>query len=89
MLSSHDTSSAPSLLSIWAQGRRRVTPWAFPRLRLLAAIRFAVSLFLVGLGTEMLAHGQYGWAAVPLAGALLNFSIACLDIAAGATAARL
>ncbi|MGB6577986.1 MAG: hypothetical protein WBF34_08695 [Streptosporangiaceae bacterium] len=72
--------TASNLASIWARGRRQITPWAYPRLRALAAVRFAVSIFLVGLGAVMLFHGNHGWAALPLAGAALNFSIAYLDI---------
>ena len=72
--------TASKLVSIWARGRRQITPWAYPRLRALAAVRFAVTIFLVGLGALMLFHGHYGWAALPLAGAALNFSIAYLDI---------
>ena len=71
---------ASNLVSIWARGRRQITPWAYPRLRALAAVRFAVGIFLTGLGALMLFHGYYGWAALLLAGAGLNFSIACLDI---------
>jgi hypothetical protein len=72
--------TASNLTSIWARGRRQITPWAYPRLRALAAVRFTVSIFLVGLGALMLFHGHYGWAALPLAGAALNSSIAYLDI---------
>jgi hypothetical protein len=71
---------ASNLASIWARGRRQITPWAYPRLRALAAVRFTVSIFLVSLGAVMLFRGHHGWAAVPLAGAALNFSIAYLDI---------
>ena len=70
---------ASNLVGIWARGRRRFTPWAFRRLRALAAVRFAAGLFLAGLGALMLSHGYHGWATVvPLAGAVL-FSNAYLD----------
>jgi hypothetical protein len=77
-----------NLVGIWAQGRRRITPWAYPYLRALAAVRLAVGIFLIGLGTVMLAHGHYGWAAVPLAAAALLFSIAYLDFAVARSAPR-
>jgi hypothetical protein len=71
---------ASNLVGIWARGRRRFTPWAYPRLRALAAVRFIVGLYLTGLGALMLSHGYHGWVAiVPLAGAALVFSIAYLD----------
>ncbi len=77
---------ASNRASIWARGRRQITPWAYPRLRALAAVRFAIGIFLVGLGALMLFHGYYGWAALPLAGAALHFSIAYLDITAARSA---
>lgn len=71
---------ASNLVGIWARGRRRFTPWAFRRLRALAAVRFAAGLFLAGLGALMLSHGYHGWAAVvPLVGSAVLFSIAYLD----------
>jgi hypothetical protein len=78
--------SASKLVSAWARGRRQYTPWAPPRLRLLAAVRFTVGIFLVGLATVMISHGYDGVAAVPLAGAALLFSIAGLDFAAARSA---
>ena len=69
------------LVSIWAQGRRRITPWAYPHLRALAAVRLAVGIFLVGLGTVMISHAHDGWAAVQLACAVLLLAIAYLDFA--------
>jgi hypothetical protein len=68
------------LVSVWARGRREITPWVwtYPRLRALAAVRFAVGIFLVGLGAVILSYG-HSIAAIPLAGAALVFSIACLD----------
>ena len=71
---------ARNIASIWARGRRQITPWAYPRLRALAAVRFAVGIFLVGLSALMLSRGNSGWVALPLAGAALNLSIAYLDI---------
>jgi hypothetical protein len=71
---------ARNVASIWARGRRQITPWAYPRLRALAAVRFAVGIFLVGLSALMLSRGNSGWVALPLAGAALNLSIAYLDI---------
>jgi hypothetical protein len=79
-------SPASKLVSAWARGRREITPWAYPRLRALAAVRFAVGIFLIGLGTVMVSYGHPGLAAVPLAGAALVFSIACLDFTAARSA---
>lgn len=80
---------ARRLVGIWAKGRRQFTPWAYPRLRALAAVRFTVGLFLTGLGALMLAYGYHGWAAVvPLAGAALVSSIASLDFAAARSVPR-
>jgi fatty acid desaturase len=76
--STHSPTS--NLVSIWARGRRQITPWAYPRLRVLAAVRCAVGIFLAGLGVLMLSSGHYGWAALPLAFAALHFAIASLDI---------
>lgn len=71
-----DPTHPPSnLVGIWARGRRRFTPWAFPRLRALAAVRFAAGLFLAGLGALMLSRlPRVGGssAAGGLGGAFLN-----------------
>jgi hypothetical protein len=71
---------ARNLVSIWARGRRQITPWAYPHLRALAATRLAVGAFLVVLGALLLSHGHSGWAVIPLAGAALNLSIGGLDM---------
>jgi hypothetical protein len=86
----HDTHHSPisTLVSSWARGRSRITPWASPRLRLLAIVRLCVGAFLVILGAVMLAAGLGWWAAIPLAGAALNLSIAFLDSAAARSAAH-
>jgi hypothetical protein len=87
----HDTSPVPpasALVTRWTQARSRITPWAYPRLRALAAVRLTVGTFLVILGAVMLANGLGGLAAIPLAGAVLNLSIAYLDSAAARAAAH-
>jgi hypothetical protein len=71
---------AGNLVSIWANARRRNTPWAYPHLRALGAVRLAIGAFLVVVGTLLLIHGHSGWAAIPLAGAALHFSIGGLDM---------
>jgi hypothetical protein len=90
-MQAQDTTSIPpvsSLASRWARGRSRITPWAYPRMRALATVRLAVGTFLTILGAVMLAKGL-GWvAAIPLAGAALNLSIAYLDSAAARSAAH-
>jgi hypothetical protein len=85
-----DPTHAPArnLVAIWARGRRQITPWAYPRLRALAAVRFAVGIFLVGLGALTLSHGHDEWAAIQLGGAALVFSIAYLDITVARSATR-
>ncbi len=47
--------------------------WSSRRLRTVAGIRFAVGIFLVGLGAVLIYHGDSGVAALPLAGAALHF----------------
>ena len=49
-------------------------------------MRFVVGIFLTGLSAVMLSEGHYGWLAIPLAGAVLLFSIAYLDMAAARSA---
>jgi hypothetical protein len=71
--------AAGNLASIWAEGRRRITPWAYQYLPALAAVRLAVGLFLVGLGALFLSHGHDGYAAIVLVGAALNLTIGYLD----------
>ncbi len=75
------------MVAVHGRGRRRFRPWAYPRLRALAAVRFAIGLFLDGLGALMLSHGYYGWAAVPLAGSAVLFSIVYLDFTVARSAA--
>src|SRR4029077_1965001 len=72
---------AGNLIGRWARRRRQITQWAYPRLRALAAVRFAVGIFLAGLGALILSHG-YWFAAIPLAGAALFFSFAFRDSSA-------
>jgi hypothetical protein len=79
---------ASNLASSWAQGRRRMTPWAYPHLRALGATRLAIGIFLTGLGALLISQGHDGWAAIPLAGAVLHFSIGGLDMTAARTAHR-
>ena len=50
-----------------------ITPWAYDHLRGVAAVRFAVGIFLTVLGALMVSHGAYVLAAVPLAGAAVHF----------------
>jgi hypothetical protein len=78
---------ANKLVSIWARGRRQMTPWAYPRLRALAAVRFTVGIFLTGLGALTLSLGHAGYAAIQLGGAVLLFSIASLDYSAARSTA--
>jgi hypothetical protein len=78
---------ASNLVAAWARGRRQVTPWAYPRLRALGAIRLAVGIFLTVLGALLISHGHDGWAAVPFAGAALNLAIGSLDTTAARYAA--
>jgi hypothetical protein len=57
--------------------RRVISPWAFAHLRLCAAIRFAVTAFLVALSCVLIAVGHGGWATLPLLGAAVNFAWGC------------
>ena len=54
--------------------QRLITPWARRHLRAIAAVRFAVGIFLTGLGAVMVSRGAYGLAVLPLAGAAVHFS---------------
>jgi hypothetical protein len=47
--------------------------WSSRRLRTVAGVRFAVGIFLVGLGAVLISQGQAGVAVLPLAGAALHF----------------
>ena len=76
-----------NLISTWARGRRRITPWAYPHLRGLAVTRLAIGIFLAGLGALLISDGHSGLAAIPLAGAALHFSIGYLDFTAVRSAA--
>lgn len=96
----HDNTTAPwsgqavgskhphpsKLTSRWARGRRDITPWAYGHLRALAVMRLTIAIFLTGVGAVLLAHGYPNWAAVPLAGAVLHFTIGGLDAAAARSA---
>jgi hypothetical protein len=80
--------SRTNVVSAWARGRRKVTPWAYPRLRALAAVRFIVGIFLAIIGGLALSRGYPGPAALALAGAALHFGIAYLDISAARSVRR-
>jgi hypothetical protein len=54
--------------------RRLITPWAFGHLRLCAAIRFAVSAFLVTIAAVLFEAGHGGLATLPLVGVGVNFA---------------
>jgi hypothetical protein len=97
MRASADTiTSAPSgqphpsvgIIGRWVRGRRQLTPWAYPWLRALAAVRFTVGLFLTVLGALMISWGHDGWAVFILAAAAVHFSIASLDITAARSILR-
>jgi hypothetical protein len=51
-----------------------ITSWGHRHLRVIAAVRFAVGIFLTGLGAVMVSRGAYVLAALPLAGAAVHFS---------------
>ncbi|HUB38534.1 MAG TPA: hypothetical protein VMA72_06765 [Streptosporangiaceae bacterium] len=78
--------AASNLASSWAHGRRRITPWAYPYLSALSAVRITVGLFLLGLGALFLSLSHDGYAAVVLVGAALCLSIGFLDGAAARSA---
>jgi len=79
-------SHAASLVSSWARGRRRITPWAYPRLRALGVTRLAVGVFLVVLSAVLISRGHGEWVAIPLVFAVLHFAIGGLDMAAAHSA---
>jgi hypothetical protein len=60
--------------------RRMISPWAYRHMHGLAVLRFAIGVFLTGLGAVLISHGFYGWASLPLAGAALHFAIGWADL---------
>ncbi len=76
------------IISRWVRGRRQLTPWTYPWLRALAAVRFAGGIFLTVLGALMISWGHDGWAVLIFAAAALHFSIASLDITAARSVLR-
>jgi hypothetical protein len=76
---------ASSLATRWARGRRRITPWAYPYLRALGAVRLTVGTFLVVLAAILIAHGYSPYAVLVLVGAALNLALGSLDTAAART----
>ena len=72
----------------WLNGRSQYTPWAPARLRLLAIVRLAVSVFLVGLGAVLIAYHHDLMAVIPLGGAALVVTIGSLDLRASRYASR-
>jgi len=78
---------ASTLVAAWARGRRQNTPWAYPRLRALGALRLTIGIFLAGVGAVLISRGHDGWAAVPFAGAAVHFLLGSLDTAAARYAA--
>jgi hypothetical protein len=79
---------ASSLVSSWAERRRQLTPWAYPRLRALGVTRLAIGAFLVVVGTVLTVHSHVAWGAIPLVGAAVLFTIGGLDLAAGLSASH-
>jgi hypothetical protein len=51
-------------------------------------VRFAVGTFLTVLAAVLLAHGDYGWAMVPLAGAAVHFSLGYWQLTLARSAAH-
>jgi hypothetical protein len=72
----------------WLKGRSQYTPWAPSRLRRLAVVRLAVSVFLVGLGATLISYHHDLMAVIPLAGAALVFTIGSLDLRASRYVSR-
>jgi hypothetical protein len=79
---------ASKLVSTWTEGRRRYTPWAYPRLRAFAVTRLAVAVFLVGLTAVFFGYGHDGWAVIPLVGAAVVGAIGSLDMSAARLVSR-
>ena len=67
--------------------RRLITPWAFAHLRLCAAIRFAVSAFLVTIAGLLFAVGHGELATLPLVGAAVNLAWGYWEITIARSAA--
>jgi hypothetical protein len=75
------------LVAKWAQGRRRITPWAYPYLRALGALRLTLGILLAVAAGLVMSRGYGTYAAILLAGAALHLAIGSLDTA-GARAAH-
>lgn len=66
----------------WSRGRQRITPWVYPYLRGLGAVRLAAGAIMLVVSALLLSRGDDGWAAIPLAGAVMSLAIGGLDTAA-------
>jgi hypothetical protein len=51
-------------------------------------VRFAAGIFLTGLATVLFARGSYGWAVLPVAGAVAHFSLGYWQLVVARSAPR-
>jgi hypothetical protein len=75
-----------NVVSSWTRGRREVTPWAYPHLRGLGAIRLTIGAALLIVSVLLLTIDHDVWAAVPLSAAVLIFAIGGMDTIAARSA---
>ncbi len=61
--------------------RGLISPWAYGHLRTVAGVRFAVGIFLTGVGALLLSRDAYAWSALPLAAAAVHFSLGYWQLA--------
>jgi hypothetical protein len=55
-----------------ASTRGVITSWGYRHLRFVASVRFAVAAFLLVVGCVLAFDGHFGWAALPLAFAVVH-----------------
>jgi hypothetical protein len=83
MNAAHDstTPSTGNLPTAWGQGRRQVTPWAYPHLRSLGITRLTIGVPLMGVAAWLISRGD-GFAVIPMAASVLLIAIGSLDLIA-------
>jgi hypothetical protein len=87
-LNDHTTPSHDNTTAVRPGFRGPFAPWGYRHLRTVANVRFAVGTFLTVLAAVLLAHGDYGWAMVPLAGAAVHFSLGYWQLTLARSAAH-
>ena len=66
--------------------RRLITPWEYRHLHAYGVVRAAAGIVLFSFGALILSYGSYGWAALFLVLAALNFAGGCWYLTIARTA---